>query len=272
MGGAERESAIMLTRPGEILLSIDSRRSLFMSASVDAFNSYLVSQIESLGKESPNDKYSANPFVTISSQTGAGCVTVSRDLCEYLQKSDRLLKCPVKMKCIWTVFDKELIDKIIEEHNLPKKVLPYLSENAVSYIQNMIEEMLELHPSLDSLVMKTNKTILHLAQLGYAVIVGRGANIITAKMPGGVDIRLVCPLERRLEHVQRQYEMTRDEAGKFILAEDGKRRDYVKKYFQKDVEDPLLYDMVINVDGLDSQETVSIIGDVVLNRLTLQAD
>ena len=225
------------------------------------YNSYIISQIKSLKKRSPNDKRLGNPFVTISRQTGAYGLTVSKDLCEYLQKKER------RTKCIWTVFDKELIEKVIEEHDLPETVLPYLSEDTVSEIQDMIEESMGLHPSHDVLVQKTNTTILHLAQLGYVIIVGRAASIITAKMPGRVSVRLVSPLEKRVEHIQEYYKKTKKEAKEFVFKEDRIRRNYVKKYFQKDLEDPLLYDMVINVDSLGPQETIKVIGDLVLSRI-----
>ena len=208
----------------------------------------------------PNDKRQANPFVTISRQAGAYGITLSHDLCEYLQKNER------RTKCVWTVFDKDLIKKVVEEHDLPETVLPYLSEDTVSEIQDMIEESLGLHPSHDLLVMKTNKTILHLAQLGYAIIVGRGSSIITANMPGGVRIRLVSSLEKRIEHVQEYYKKTRKEAKEFISKEDLVRKKYVKKYFSKDLDDPLLYDMVINVDGLAHEEMIQVIANLVLNR------
>jgi len=130
----------------------------------------------------------------------------------------------------------------------------------------MIEELIGLHPSHNILVHKTGNTILHLAQLGYAIIVGRAANIITAKMPAGVNIRLVSPLEKRIEHVKEYYQLTTKEAHGFIAMGDRNRKKYVKKYFNKDIDDPLLYDMIINVDTLDRPETIRIIGELVLNR------
>jgi cytidylate kinase len=231
-----------------------------MSASADSYSSYIISQVKSLKKRSPNDKRSGNPFVTISRQAGAYGITVSKDLCEYLQKNER------RTRCVWTVFDKELIEKVIQEHDLPETVLPYLSEDTVSEIQDMIEEIIGLHPSHDALVQKTGETILHLAQLGYVILVGRASNIITAKMPGGVNIRLVSPMEKRLEHVQDYYKLTLKEAKEFIATGDRSRKNYVKKYYNKDIEDPLLYDMTINVDSLDRPEIIRIIGDLVLNR------
>ena len=117
------------------------------------------------------------------------------------------------------------------------------------------------------MAQKTNKTILHLAQLGYVIIVGRASNIITARMPGGVNIRLICPLEKRIQHVQAYYGMNQKKAKEFILKEDRKRKNYVKKYFNKNIDDPLLYDMVINLDSVVRQEIIQVIGDFVLNRI-----
>src|ERR1039458_9602356 len=112
-----------------------------MSEESAFYNSYIISQVKSLRKKLGNDNLSASPFVTISRQSGAYGITVSRDLCEYLQKNER------RTKCVWTVFDKELIEKVIQEHDLPQTVLSYLSEDTVSEIQDMIEETLGLHPS-----------------------------------------------------------------------------------------------------------------------------
>ena len=44
------------------------------------------------------------------------------------------------------------------------------------------------------------------------------------------------------------------------------RKKYVKKYFGKDISDPLLYDMVINTGRLKPQEIIQVIGDFVLKR------
>jgi len=233
-----------------------------MTGVPDCYNSYILSQVKYLKKKSANDQRVGNPFVTISRQTGAYGITVSKGLCEYLQKHER------REKCLWALFDKDLIKKIAEEHDLPETVLPYLSEETVSEIQSIIEETIGLHPPHDLLVNQTGKTILHLAQLGYVILVGRGANIITSKLPGGFNIRLVSPLDKRIEHVQEYYQLTKKEAVVFIDKEDRHRKIYVKKYFDKDIDDPLLYDLIINVDNFGSQGTIELIGDLILNHHT----
>jgi len=228
-----------------------------MSVFEDHYNSYISCQLKSLKNKLPDGKHGRNPFVTISRQTGAYRFTIPMGLCEYLKENDKEAECP------WTVFDKELIKKIAEEHNLPETVLPYLSEVAVSEIQDFVEETMGLHPSQDILVHNTGKTILHLAQLGNCIIVDRAANIITAKLPGGVHIRLISPFEKRVEHIQEYYKKTKKEAEEYILIEDRNRKNYVKKYFGKDIDDPLLYDAVINVSRLAPPKTIQIIADLV---------
>ena len=233
---------------------------MFVSMFEDHYNSYINSQLKFLKSRLPQEQRAGNPFVTISRQTGAYRYTIPMALCEYLKKNER------RAHCSWTVFDKELIKKIAEEHNLPETVLPYLSETAVSEVQDMVEEALGLHPSHDTLVQDTGKTILHLAQLGYCIIIDRAANIITSKLPGGVHVRLISPWEKRVEHIQEYYKVTKKKAEEYILIEDRNRGNYVKKYFGKDINDPLLYDVVLNVGSLGIPRTVQIIGDLVFKR------
>jgi cytidylate kinase len=85
-------------------------------------------------------------------------------------------------------------------------------------------------------------------------------------MPGGVHVRLIGPYEKRVEHIQEYYQMDEKKAVAFIHTEDQNRKDYVKKYFGKDIEDPLLYDLVINTGRLKPQEIIRVIEDFVIRR------
>ena len=229
-----------------------------MSEMLNNYSSYINAQIVSLAKKSPEERLQVNPFVTISRQTGAYGITVSQGLCEYLQKNEKTAKHP------WAAFDKEIIGKVVEEHELPQKVVPYLSEAVISEIQNIMEELFDLHPSKHMLVHKTGETILHLAQLGHVVLVGRASNIITAKLPGGIHVRLISPVEDRVKHIQEYYRMDEKKAMELVLTEDHNRKNYVKKYFDKDIDDPFLYDLVINMGKVKTQEAIHIIGDFVI--------
>ena len=54
-------------------------------------------------------------------------------------------------------------------------------------------------------------------------------------------------------------------ARKFCLAEDRGRDRYLKKYFKADINDPLLYHLIINTGLVNYDEAAKLIGDAVLN-------
>jgi cytidylate kinase len=111
-------------------------------------------------------------------------------------------------------------------------------------------------------VARTNRTILHLAALGNVVLVGRGANVVTKEMPGGLRLRLVGSGNRRLKAIEDYYDLREDGARGFMDGEDERRAAYVLRTFNRDVEDPLLYDLVVNTDGLDPATTARLLLEV----------
>ncbi len=202
-----------------------------------------------------------HPFVTISRKAGAGGITIGEELCDYLRKHDN----QAKNACPWTVFDKNLVEEVIREHSLSDKVARFMSEDRISEVADILDELFGLHPSQWTLVHKTSQTILHLAQMGNAIIVGRGANVITRKRPNGFHVRLVGSWEKRIEYMRDRFNLSRKEAVAMIKKRDLGRKNYLKKYFDKDIDDPLLYDLLINTDNVAYEEAARIIGEAVIS-------
>jgi len=199
------------------------------------------------------------PFVTISRQAAAGGTTVARIVAEELTAEEG-------GECSWTVFDRNLVDAVIEKHDLPKEVAKFISEGKTSEIRDIIESLLELHPPAFALVKRTSETILHLAKLGHAVLIGRGANLVTRTLRGGLHVRLIGSFDKRVHHAEEFYRVSHDEAVKKVKAEDEGRRHYVRQNFAKDIDDPFLYDMVINTDRISYEDAGRIIADEVRRR------
>ncbi|MBP7976936.1 MAG: cytidylate kinase family protein, partial [Verrucomicrobia bacterium] len=59
---------------------------------------------------------------------------------------------------------------------------------------------------------------------------------------------------------------TRPVARARILQEDRGRKRYLRKYFDADPDDPLLYHLIINTDDVPYEEAARIIGEAVLRR------
>jgi len=198
------------------------------------------------------------PFVTISREVGVNGLLFGEMLIKYLYAND------IEAKSHWTLFERNLMEKVAEEHNLPADIAKYMPERNVSELQDILEKFFGVRPRKQSLFYKTGNTILHLAHLGNVVLIGRGANIITKDIRGGIHIRLVASKEYKLKYVRDFFKISRMKALKFIEKEEKIRKDYIKKTFRKNIEDPLLYSIVFNMDFVSSEDAVNIIGEQVL--------
>jgi len=198
--------------------------------------------------------------VTISRQTGSGAHVVGEELAKHLQAHSPKDAPP------WTLFDRNLVEKVLEEHHLPERMAKFLAEDRISELQDTMDELFGLHPPSWTLVRQTADTILHLVELGRVIIIGRGGGIITRNLDYVFHVRLVGSLERRLEYVQEYYKMGKEEALELIQQEDRGRRRYLKKYFDLEIDDPLLYHVVINTDLVPHKLAARMIGDALLAR------
>lgn len=217
------------------------------------YRAYFVSQKD----RAPLKEVGRLPFVTISRQAGAGAETVAHQLAEKLNSG------LAKDEQPWVVFDKNLIEKVLEDADLPKEIEKVVSEDKDTTVQAIVGELLGLHPSMWTIFHHTNDTILKLARIGRCIIVGRGSNIITAKLHGGIHVRLVAPESVRLSHVKKLFSLDEKAAAKYVHDHDEGRRRYVKSNFDRNIEDPLLYHATLNTGLLDFAAAADLVATMV---------
>jgi cytidylate kinase len=191
--------------------------------------------------------------ITISREAGCGAAPVAERLAQLLKACDKSAAAP------WTVFDRNLIEQVLQDHNLPVRFAKYLPEDRGSEIRDVMDELFGVHPSTWTVVEHTAETILRLAHLGRVILIGRGANMITARLPGVFHVRLVAPLAERIEQAQHVNNMTPNEARDFIEREDKGRARYLKQYFEADADNPLHYHLVINTSLISYEEAAGLI-------------
>lgn len=206
------------------------------------------------------DKSGRLPTVTISRQAGCGALIVAEKLAALLQARSPKGAPP------WTVFDRNLMEKVLKDHNLPARLAKFLPEDRMTELQDVMDEVFGLHPPSWTVVRQITETILQLAELGSVILIGRGGNVITAKLPNVFHVRLVAPLENRVEHAQEYYKMTKKAAREFCIKEDRGRSRYLKKYFDADVDDPLLQHLTINTGLVSYDEAARLIAEAVLAK------
>jgi cytidylate kinase len=215
-------------------------------------------------KGKDTSKSSPKPAITIARQEGSNGLGVASDLAEYMQKH-------VSSHDVWTVFSQRLVAQVLEDHHLDKGAAGFIKEGHKSVVTDAVEELLGLHPSDWTFVRRANATILRLAQTGNVILVGRGGNIITSKLQTVFHVYLVGSFEKRVERAEKILNLDRKEAIKYIKKKDEARRRYLKDNFDKDIDDPLLYHIVINTDLIQHDEAARLIGDEVIRRFKLDS-
>lgn len=202
-----------------------------------AAQAYLVASARSR-QDLDDESGRPRPFLTISRQAGAGGHALAECLVEQFnaRQSDRP----------WALFDENLVQAVLEEHDLPANLARYLSEKKVAELTDFVEVGLGLHPHTGILVGKMNATIIALAKIGHVVLVGRGAHVLTRPFAAGVHVRLIASEQQRCACLARIHGLD-DGAARGRLKElDAGRRAYVKQHFGEDLDDPMAYDMVLN--------------------------
>jgi Cytidylate kinase-like family len=118
--------------------------------------------------------------ITISREAGAGGTTIAGMVADRLTAAGS-----ASSSTPWAVFDSNLAKQVLQDHKLSPRFETFMTEEAKLPIEEIVEEVLGLHPSRWTMVQHTTKTILRLAGLGHAILVGRGAHVIAARRRGG---------------------------------------------------------------------------------------
>lgn len=223
-------------------------------ASLDRCLSFINSQSTPTGGRSVGVKRA----VTISREAGCGAKAVAEKLAAYLQQHSPPLQ------ATWTVFDRDLMNQVLADHNLPGHLEKFLPEDRVSAIEDTLADIFGLRPTAQTIVQQTAETMLKFAELGSVILIGRAGNIVTAKVPHVLHVRLVAPLEDRIERIARDDHKTVAEARKFCVEEEQARARYVKTYYNVDINDPLTYHLILNTSLLGCEVTAKVIGEALL--------
>ncbi|HET6461281.1 MAG TPA: cytidylate kinase family protein [Syntrophales bacterium] len=106
---------------------------------------------------------------------------------------------------------------------------------------------------------RLNIVIYELARLGSAVILGRGGNMLFRSIPYALHVRVIASQETRVRNLmERGYK--REAAVIALQKSDHERESFIRFAFQREWDNPELYDIVLNMDKL----TINTAADMVL--------
>lgn len=122
-------------------------------------------------------------------------------------------------------------------------------------------------PLNDTRYFQALETVVKELARGHSLVIrGRGSHFILKDYPGALHILVVAPFKVRVERVMQSLELTQENAKREIDHFDKSSREFIKRYFKAELEDPIHYDIVINTERLSFQAAAAIVADASLSR------
>lgn len=121
----------------------------------------------------------------------------------------------------------------------------------------------------DEYIRAMNKIIRQIAQEDNVVIRGRGSEVLTQDFKNALHIRVVAPIELRIERIRNTYKTPYNEAANMVKTSDENRSQYNNVFYSVNRRRPFPYDLVINTKYIDvdsAAEYIAMIAKSLLER------
>jgi cytidylate kinase len=174
-----------------------------------------------LGRIPPGSR----PFVTILREAGAGGSALAQALAEALAAREP--------GSHWQSFDRELVEKVAADHGISAPLVESLEEASHTWL----DKLLHSGPESDfGVYRRVAETMRALAEVGGAVLVGRGGVFVTRDLPGGIHVRLVAPRDWRIRRLAKARGLSAAEAERVVReTEEHRAAFYRSRWPDKDV-------------------------------------
>jgi cytidylate kinase len=187
------------------------------------------------------------PFLCISREKGSGGGAIAEMVAEKLG---------------WEVLGRALLDRIAERYQLPRSMLEIVDETKANWAHDVVGTWMDPHViSHEKYIARLRYVVLAAAHCGRVVFLGRGAQFFLP--PGvGLAVRIVAPEAYRVAELARRHNVDEKQARHMMKEADEGRRNFVSRYFRRDITDPHLYDMVVNVANHGPNAAANVIAEL----------
>ena len=151
----------------------------------------------------------------------------------------------------WRIYDREILQAVAAEERRDEWTLERFDEKGVRAFGEYIAPLIiPADPGQSRYLVDLTRVVRRLGREGRAVLVGRGANFILDPTRG---------LRVRAKALAHDLGLAPDKARRRIAASDAAQRDFVWQAFQREIEDPAGYDLVVHPRALGLPAAVAAI-------------
>jgi len=200
-------------------------------------------------------------FVTVNRQPGVGAVSFSHKLAQRLKHDGQ---------GDWSPWNRELAEKVSAEHGIAKSIIEMIETRRDNWVEDLMQTISTSHVPSNFDEVHAYKlvviTIRALAIAGHAIIVGRGSLFVTEGMAGAIHLRLIAPLDHRINCVAEREKISLHEAAAKIVELDQLRAEFYRRYWPGKEIEPETFDMTLNTSKLSEDELVECVLPAIRGR------
>lgn len=176
-------------------------------------------------------------IITISREMGSGGIPIAHRAAEKLG---------------YTLVDGEALRKVAEQYGLSPDAFDQADEHPPAFVaEKDVRLLVDLH--------QIELMILDYALKGDVIIYGRGGQDLLKKIKSVFRTRIVAPFDDRVERWAEREWLDPELARVLVRKSDQQRAGFIKYYFDRDWDNPLDYDLVINTQRLSEEMAVDLI-------------
>jgi cytidylate kinase len=205
------------------------------------------------------------PVVTIRGKLGSGAPEIGRLIASRLQVDyiDREIIGHVASRL--HLDEQDVIRKEMPPAKLQERIAEALARgySVGDGIQGAYLPFSQIPLDDTSYLEALTSLIKELAQGQSAVIYGRGGQFILKDYPNVLHISVVAPFKVRLQRIMEAQRLNEDKAKQEISRFDNSAREFMKRFFGAEMEDPTHYDLVVNTEHIRYETAASMIMHVI---------
>ena len=180
--------------------------------------------------------------ITISRERGSGGTLVGLMVAKQLN---------------WEFYDRELINSVAQHMGIAPEEIEEHDERAPSFMHHLVLQVLEgKRPTGTQYLRSLVRILRSIRSKGHAVIMGRGAHLV---LPDALRVRIVAPVDMRVERVAELEDMPLARARQEVLAADRDRGQFIRAHFGVEAGDPCYYDLVLNTAATSLEHAARVV-------------
>jgi len=126
--------------------------------------------------------------------------------------------------------------------------------------------------SYTGFVVLSQAIILNYALKDNVIIVGRGGNFLLREVPFSLNVRIVAPLEQRLDEIMKRENLSSSAAELLVKKIDKEMSRTVHLIYGRNIDDPSAYDLFFDVGVLPVNDIMAAIKAALLEKDRLKKD